>query len=161
MYIQFEKYNIGYVHTQYIRFEKYSASMGMNGNRWMSMDGHWRMEGAERTELNKCTLMDVGWKFMDVRWNYEERQRTAMLTRLRQMTNGDGRWWWTKMDNDCDDAVEQPESTNFVTMTCKKQEINSHVSLINPTFFLTLMLTTLVRLLGLNYEAWISHWISP
>jgi hypothetical protein len=32
-YIQFEKYGIRYVCTQYIRFEEYGASMGMNGDK--------------------------------------------------------------------------------------------------------------------------------
>jgi hypothetical protein len=37
-YIWFEEYGIGYVCMQYIQFEKYGVSMGMNNDKQMLVD---------------------------------------------------------------------------------------------------------------------------
>jgi hypothetical protein len=45
MYIRFKEYGIRYVCTQYIRFEEYDTSIGMNGNRRTLVDGRGQTDG--------------------------------------------------------------------------------------------------------------------
>jgi len=49
-YIWFEEYGIEYICMQYVQFEKYNASMGMNGNGWMLVDERLWTEGTEQTK---------------------------------------------------------------------------------------------------------------
>jgi hypothetical protein len=52
-YIWFEEYDIGYVCTQYMRFEKYDVSTRMNGNGWMLMDGRGQTHDTIQTDVDE------------------------------------------------------------------------------------------------------------
>jgi hypothetical protein len=60
MYIWFEDYNIRYVCMQYIRFEEYDASMGMNSDRWTSMEERGRIDEIRWMDVDGCQIEPNG-----------------------------------------------------------------------------------------------------
>jgi hypothetical protein len=124
-YIQFEKYNIGCICTQYIRLEKYGTLMGMNGDEWTLVNGCWWTKGSN----GQNRMTNIGRNLTDVGRNW---QMMTLTERWWIVTNGDGQWqmannngWQTTMNSDCNDdgdsAVMQSTSTSFVAMACKKK----------------------------------------
>lgn len=168
IYIQFEECNIGYVCVQYIRFEKYGTSTGMNGDgrtlvherlwideyAWTSVDGRGQMDGTRWMDVDKC------WMEADGRWTKMWRMATD-CDKWQMLMDGDGNRWWLQqwrmaimrmMDGDCDGNDDGRWPRHWWTVTENDYDDNGDWD--NDGWWLWWRTTAMVTMMALdnNYD---------